>query len=214
MNKARDEDAEVLIKNDPVRPELSAPGSSELSAAFRTSGAREMYYLGTVDQPEAVICIAICDAIPTTVAQLEASGEGDIAVIYTVWSYPTAPRAGAQLLVQVWNMLREKGTCARYVALSPKTEMASKLHTQNGASLLANNEETDNFEYLGVPMIRAGDACPTFTLQDDTGATVELSDLWCSGVPQDLGVVFFLFPKANIGLGLIVALHYRSSASH
>jgi hypothetical protein len=52
------------------------------------------------------------------------------------------------LLAQVWNMLREGGACARYLTLSPKTEMATKFHTQNGASLLSNKEETDNFEYL------------------------------------------------------------------
>ena len=35
----------------------------------------------------------------------------------------------------------------RYVTLSPKTEMATKFHLDNGAILLSENELTLNFEY-------------------------------------------------------------------
>jgi hypothetical protein len=35
----------------------------------------------------------------------------------------------------------------RFVTLSPKTEMARRFHTKNGAITLRENEETVNYEY-------------------------------------------------------------------
>jgi hypothetical protein len=37
----------------------------------------------------------------------------------------------------------------KFVTLSPKTEMAKKFHTKNGATLYSENIDSYNFEYKG-----------------------------------------------------------------
>ena len=45
------------------------------------------------------------------------------------------------------DLLKGQHSNNRYVTMSPKTEMAMKFHLSNGAVLLRENEETNNFEY-------------------------------------------------------------------
>ena len=52
-----------------------------------------------------------------------------------------------QILFDTMDLLKGQHTNNRYVTMSPKTEMAMKFHLSNGAVLLRENEETNNFEY-------------------------------------------------------------------
>jgi hypothetical protein len=139
MKKATLTEAKRFTLDDPVR--------SEIDAYFKVTENREMYYTGTRDKPHAVLCVAYGDTIPTTIEELKNLKYGDIAVFYTVWTYGIVLGAGRNIIIDVWSMLKERGTCRRYVTMSPKTHMACKFHLRNGAVLIAENKETNNFEY-------------------------------------------------------------------
>jgi hypothetical protein len=69
------------------------------------------------------------------------------AIFYTIWSY--APGAGVELLRQTVSHIRAQfPTITRFVTLSPKTEMARRFHTKNGAVTFRENLDTVNYEYL------------------------------------------------------------------
>jgi hypothetical protein len=40
-----------------------------------------------------------------------------------------------------------KPEITRFITLSPKTEMAKRFHTKNGAGVYRENDETVNYEY-------------------------------------------------------------------
>lgn len=126
--------------DDPVRPAIPA--------TRRCTGHFEMYHTGgtEVGDREAAICIAFCDAIPTTEEELINSRPGDIAVFYSVWSYSNKAGAGREIVFEALDLAKEQGM-RRFVTMSPKTDMARRFHLRNGAKLLAENEETNNFEY-------------------------------------------------------------------
>lgn len=140
MKKATPSEAKWLCRDDPVRPELRGQ--------FRSTKHREMYYTGEteVGKVKAVICTAFVNKIPTTVDELLKSSEGKIAVLYSVWSYKMVPKAGRDIVFEVLNMCKERG-CTKFVTMSPKTPKARRFHENNGAVCIAENEETDNFEY-------------------------------------------------------------------
>ena len=132
-----------LLNDDSVRPELSY--------AFRTSNGRECFVL-TEDAPRAVICVAYTHQVPTTVDELDAYSFNDtndpngIAVFYTVWSYGKG--AGRDIVFSLVDHIKHfKPWVARFVTLSPKTEMAKKFHLSNGAFTLGENVESVNYEY-------------------------------------------------------------------
>jgi hypothetical protein len=111
-----------------------------------------MFYTETVDKLHAVICVAYCNVIPKTVQELEDAKQGDIAVFYSVWSYGNGPRgSGRKIVLDLWKDLEERDDYKRYVTMSPKTSMAKRFHLRNGAILLSENEETNNFEYETGP---------------------------------------------------------------
>jgi len=134
-----------VIDDDPVRPELSY--------AFRTSEDRHGYVLlndftGSV---EAACCTAMCSSVPKTVEELAnfsaKENTRNIAVFYTIWSY--AHGAARQLLFDIYHDIKNhRPSVDRFVTLSPKTELAEKFHTSNGAVVLSRNEESDNYEYI------------------------------------------------------------------
>ncbi len=144
MIKCKPAEAKMLCLDDPVRPGIS--GNQ------RTSGHFEMYYTGGLEigERKAVICCAFCNKIPTTVDELLHSSSGDIAVFYSVWSYNSAPRAGRDIVFSAIALAKERGM-RRFVTMSPKTEMARRFHLRNGAILLNENKETNNFEYKETP---------------------------------------------------------------
>jgi hypothetical protein len=120
-------------QEDPVRPELDRE--------FRHTAGREVW-----TNEGAIICIAFCNNVPSTVNDLNHMLGLDHAVFYTVWS--RQPKAGRQLVNDIWDhFLMTKPWIKRYVTLSPKTKMAFRFHINNGAILLRKNDTTDNYEY-------------------------------------------------------------------
>ena len=126
--------------DDPVRPHLPL--------AWRVGAGREVYGLEDQDSVlQAVICVAYCDGVPITEAELDrASRPGaSTAVFYTVWSY--ARGAGREMVLRAADHIKKTRECSRYVTLSPLTEMAERFHIQNGAVLLERGDTCQNFEY-------------------------------------------------------------------
>ena len=126
------------IKDDPVRPELSKE--------FRVGKNKFVSALGS-ETPRAIVCVSLHDFIPQDVADLMKEAEVPTAAIfYTIWSY--APGAGRELLLEtVAQIQKEYPSVKRFVTLSPKTEMARRFHTKNGAGVYRENDTTVNYEY-------------------------------------------------------------------
>src|SRR5210317_1995495 len=87
-----------LIKDDPVRPKLSAD--------WRINNGREVYALYDdqyaeqdpvlFDGPRAVICVAYTNGVALTEKDLERTSNPNTAMFYTVWSYDKG--AGRKIL--------------------------------------------------------------------------------------------------------------------
>jgi len=126
------------IKDDPVRPDIPIE--------FRVSRNRFVAAL-LGDKLEAMVCVSLHDFIPENVDDLKQDNDNlDTAIFYTIWSY----RAGAasKLLFAVVEEIRQLyPSVTRFVTLSPKTEMARKFHTRNGAHVFRENADTINYEY-------------------------------------------------------------------
>jgi len=59
--------------------------------------------------------------------------------------------AGRKLIFDAVKHIKENNkTINRFVTLSPKTDMAKKFHTRNGAITFRENEDTVNYEYKTV----------------------------------------------------------------
>jgi len=126
------------IKDDPVRPEISKE--------FRV-GKNKFVSALVENMPKAIVCVSLHDFIPEDVQDLLIESEmPTTAIFYTIWSY--APGAGAELLrATVEEIQRQFPSVNRFVTLSPKTEMARKFHTKNGAVTYRENPNTVNYEY-------------------------------------------------------------------
>ena len=123
---------------DPVRPELTRE--------FRHTAGREVY-----TNDGAVMCVAFCRGIPSTVGHLDTMTGLDHAVFYTVWS--RRPGSGRSIVLDTYNYLQlTRPWIKRFVTLSPKTEMAYNFHTKNGGVLIRENIESDNYEYSDEPI--------------------------------------------------------------
>ena len=135
------------ISDDPVRPELPYN--------YRIEDNREIYYLENEKKNiGAIICVGYCDGVPTSVEELTEMTNsppgtyGTTAVFYTVWSYDKG--CGREIIFKTSKLLKNEFKVQRFVTLSPKTQMAERFHTKNGAIVLQRNKTTDNFEYLNV----------------------------------------------------------------
>ena len=118
---------------DPVRPELNRE--------FRYTAGREVFTNGG-----AIICIAYCKGVPSMIRHLDTMVGLDHAIFYTVWSRHRG--SGSLLVNDIWSYLQmTRPWIKRYVTLSPKTKMAFNFHIKNGATLLRENIESDNYEY-------------------------------------------------------------------
>lgn len=128
-----------FIKDDPVRPELSAE--------FRVSHNKFISGLVEGETPKAMVCVALQDFVPSSVAELaEEALMPTTAIFYTIWSY--APGAGKELLMETVDEIKKQfPNVTRFVTLSPKTEMARKFHLKNGAEVFRENDDTVNYEY-------------------------------------------------------------------
>jgi hypothetical protein len=132
-----------LLLDDPVRPtipHLNRVGENKDIFVFRNED----------DTVKAITCVSYQCNVPTTEAELfETCSEPTIAVFYTIWSY--APGAGRQLIFDAVKYIKEnKKEIKRFVTLSPKTDMARRFHTRNGAMVFRDNPETVNYEYKEV----------------------------------------------------------------
>ena len=135
---------------DPVRPELDN--------IFRRSYGRKIFGVMYKKEIYAVMCFAYTNLIPKNVEELDKFSHdaylqsaqrdqniGKIAVAYTVWS---KKKGGGKLIVkEVFKKIKKSNHLNRLVTLSPLTEMATKFHSGNGATLIQVNQTTQNFEY-------------------------------------------------------------------
>jgi hypothetical protein len=129
----------ILAVEDPVRPDIPLEE--------RLEPGKEMIMLMDDTTPLAIVCVSYQDTVPTTEAELVASETGKIAVFYTIWSY--AGGAGKRLLLEAKTWIKNNRLhVVRFVTLSPTTEVAKKFHLSNGAIILAENEDSVNYEYL------------------------------------------------------------------
>ena len=123
---------EVRIEDDPVR--------KGYSYAFRMTEGRQIFTI----PDKAVVCTAKTNKLPITMDELQrfSSPKADeFTIFYTVWSYEKG--YGRLILNYLLPLLNTN----RYVTLSPKTEMAKRFHLRNGAKMIADNDESYNFEY-------------------------------------------------------------------
>ncbi len=130
----------TFIKDDPVRPEISAD--------FRVSNGRMVAALSSDEtNPDAMVCVSFHDFVPADTNDLkETALVPTTAVFYTIWSYKAGK--GKQLLIEAVKGIQEQyPSVTRFVTLSPKTEMARRFHMKNGAIVFRENIETVNYEY-------------------------------------------------------------------
>ena len=127
------------LVDDPVRPEISH--------SFRTSNNRIVAMLVENDVPMAVTCISFHDFVPKSVDDLNLVSENpSVIVYYTIWSY--SPGSGVKLLRETVERIKAvHPTVDTFVTLSPKTEMARRFHTNNGAIVYRENSDTVNYRY-------------------------------------------------------------------
>ena len=128
-----------VIEDDPVRPEIPV--------AFRITENREVLILLKDEKPQAVVCVAYMDSIPTNCEELLfKSTEPDTVIFYTIWSY--TPGAGRELIFKAREHITStRPSIKRFVTLSPPTEMAKRFHLKNGATVFRQNTDTVNYEY-------------------------------------------------------------------
>ena len=139
-------EVEQYIADDPVRPHLSAE--------FRTTNGRQVWGLfddSSLD-PQAVICVAYTDNIPTSELELDwfsgagVRAEDTTAVFYTVWSYTKGSgRTIVNTLAQ--HIKQSRSEIEQWVTLSPLTDMAKQFHTKNGAQLRSVHDTCQVFDY-------------------------------------------------------------------
>lgn len=137
----------ILIKDDPVRPHFSYE--------WRTQAGREVWTLvNRQDQPDAIICVAYTNKVPTSEYELDMLSQaacqdgqhGSVAVFYTVWSY--SPGSGRKIVNSLAaHIAKTNPRITRWVTLSPLTTMAEKFHISNGAVLLEKHADCQNFDY-------------------------------------------------------------------
>lgn len=129
-----------LIKDDPVRPELTPQ--------FRVNENSRIFVLKDSEgRPQAVTCVKFLETIPESVEDLAHQVvHTNTAVFYTIWSY--ARGAGQQLIREAQQWIEQNNpSVTTYVTLSPKTEMARNFHLRNGATVYRENPTTVNYLY-------------------------------------------------------------------
>ena len=127
-----------FMRDDPVRPDIPRE--------FRVAPNR--FVAALIDeQPQALVCVSLQPAVPEAVEDLGSlDNNPTVAVFYTIWSY--VPGAGGRLLFDTVSEIRRRfPQITRFVTLSPKTAMAHRFHTRNGARVFRENPTTVNYEY-------------------------------------------------------------------
>jgi len=130
-----------LLSQDPVRPHIPA--------VDRVGDNKVIFVLSNEnDEVRAITCVSYQSSIPSSEQELfSAAAEPDTAVFYTIWSYK--PGAGRELIFDAVRYIKEHNkNITKFVTLSPKTEMAKRFHTKNGAVIFRENAESTNYQYL------------------------------------------------------------------
>jgi len=138
--KSQDDPLIKFIKDDPVRPEIPAE--------WRVSKNREVLTLVDENEnPLAMVCVAFCDNIPSSVEELLTEAIApNTAIFYTIWSY--ASGGGRSLIGEAKQYIEDTyDHITRFVTLSPTTELARRFHIKNGAKIFRQNPDTVNYEY-------------------------------------------------------------------
>ena len=137
-----DEWVSQIIKDDPVRPHLTAD--------YRINETAEMF--GLYDDKEylgSICCVRYTKGIPNSVNDMtvrSTAKNADTAIFYTIWSYSKG--SGRQLILDASEWItNNKPEIKNLVTLSPVTEMAERFHLRNGAEFLRKGESCQNFEY-------------------------------------------------------------------
>lgn len=125
------------LTEDPVRPSIPIEKRFGLN--------RYVFIVEGKEKPAAILCCSLEPAVPTKENELFTEGDPLVAIFYSIWSYEKG--TARELLFEAVDYIRKNLGIDRYVTLSPKTEMAYKFHTKNGAVILQENEETINYEY-------------------------------------------------------------------
>jgi hypothetical protein len=131
------------ILEDPVRPHIPA--------IQKIHGNKKVFYLTNENYDVlAIVCVAFCDALATTEAELNRYMRLDTATVcmlYSLWSYDAG--SGKELALTLREHLKvAHPSVTRILTLSPKTKTAARFHTKNGAVQFQENKDTINFEYL------------------------------------------------------------------
>ena len=132
-----------LLSQDPVRPHIPH--------ADRVGNNKDIFVLQAEDgTARAVTCVSYQDTVPGSENELFKSLDAPtVAVFYTIWSY--APGAGRELILNAVQHIKEHNpSITTFVTLSPKTEMARRFHTKNGAIVFRQNDETVNYKYADL----------------------------------------------------------------
>ena len=129
-----------IIKDDPVR--------SEIPIDHRINEDAEIYALWNNTELGAVTCVSYTEGIPGSVEEMYSLSSPfmDTVVFYTIWSYTKG--SGRELIINASeSIIKEHPSIKNIVTLSPKTEMAKKFHTRNGAWHFRENPNTINYAY-------------------------------------------------------------------
>lgn len=128
------------LSEDPVRPQISIADrvghSSRFALALVTDRA----------EPDSIVCVRLCNSVPSSVSQLLDSSEGPNAIFYTIWSRRSG--SGSQLIVQARQWLLDRyHHVDSYYTLSPIGESVRKFHMGLGAHVYRQNSDTVNYSY-------------------------------------------------------------------
>lgn len=133
---------EGCLNGDPIRPHIPA--------WRRVASNRQYFIINEHHAVHAVTCVAYLDRVPETEDQLfEDCEHFNYCCFYTIWS--NRKGCGRELIRRIVKHNRVYMPHVDfYCTLSPKTEMAKKFHTSNGAVLYRQNELTDNYVYCNI----------------------------------------------------------------
>lgn len=133
-----------LLVEDPVRPHIPH---------WKRFGHNlGMFVLTSKDNGEAqaLCCYALIGKVPEDEEELFLDYKSfNVAVFYTVWARKNSIKGAGRTIINdaLSHIHWFVPSCERAVTLSPKTEMARRFHTSNGAFLFRENETTINYEY-------------------------------------------------------------------